>query len=173
MSLLNPWVILGAVLAAIAVYAAGDYRGHARGVNQQKAEDQIIFDNINAKIARQKAEAAAAYRQAQDDVIALQVERDQLKNDLGKRREDDRKATDATRAKFAGVGLRIPAPKSSGVGADSCGPKAAGGDAAKPDAPATIELPAAVTRDLRQLTLEADTLADEYRKCYGYATQVK
>lgn len=164
-------LVIAAVLAIVAIGA--DRFGYTRGVNAQKVADQVEFDAINAKLTTQKAEAAAAYRQAQDDIIALQVERDQIKTDLEKKREADRKTTDDNRTKFASLGLRFPAPKGAGDRADSCGPKAPGANAAEPSAPATVELPKQITSDLRQLALDADNLADEYRKCHGYAVTVK
>lgn len=170
---MNPYIIIGAMLAIAGAFFSGDYFGHGRGIDEQKVSDQREFDRINAGLAKQKAEANALYRQAQADIISLQGERDKLKTELEAKREIDRKATEARRTEFAGVGLRFKPAQGAGDRRDGAVPPSPGANPASADAAPAIELPATVTSDLRSFAFDADNLADEYRKCYGYAQAVK
>lgn len=170
---LNPYIIIGTLIALAAAFFGGDHIGHGRGVNEQKVANQREFDRIEGERTKQKAEANALYRQAQADIIALQTERDKLKTELEKKREIDRKATDDDRAKFSGLGLRFQPAEDAGHRGDGICSKGSGTNAAGPADPATIELPASLTAELRQIAFDADKLADDYRECYGYAQAVK
>lgn len=169
----NPYLIIGAMLAIAASFFCGDYVGHGRGIDEQKVSDQREFDRISAEIMKQKAEASALYRQAQADIIALQVERDRLKNELEAKREIDRKATDDRRTEFAGRGLRFNPIEDPRAREDGGGPQGAGSNPASPVTPTALELPASLTASLRLLAFDADKLADDYRECYGYAVKVR
>lgn len=168
---MNPWTICAALVLVIGAALGGYTTGRAAGVNAQKVADQAAFDEIDQKLTAQKAEANAAYRAFQEHNLALVVERDQLKTNLEKRHAQDAAATDADRRRFAGLGLRFAAAENAGCGDRRLGASSAEADAARPDSAAAVELPAAITSDLRQLTFEADQLADAYRKCYGYAVE--
>jgi len=146
---------------------------HTAGVTAQKVADQVQFDTINQKLADQKAEAAEILKKANASNLALMVERDRLKTTLEKTREENRQATAAARDHYAGLGLRFQPSQAAGCGRGGGGTQGAGADPAATDAAATVELPEAITASLRQITYDADTLADEYRKCYGYAQGVK
>jgi len=165
----NPWIIVAAIVALAGAGLGGYTTGRSAGVNAQKVADQVQFDTINEALTNQKAEANAAYRAFQEHNLALVVERDQLKTNLEKRYAQDAAATDAARREYAGLGLRFQPAENAGSRGCRLGTGSAEADAPGPDAAATVELPAPITSDLRQLTLEADRLADEYRKCYGYA----
>jgi len=146
---------------------------HTAGITEQKVADQVQFDQINQGIADQKTKAASLLAKANADTLALMTERDTLKTTLEKTREDNRKATAAARDHYAGLGLRFQPAEVAGcrLGSGCAGTTTA--DAAGAHGAAPVELPGAITASLRQLTFEADNLADEYRKCYGYAQQVK
>jgi len=170
---MNPYLIIGAVFAVITI-AAGSYGiGHGHGINEQKVADQAQFDTINREREQQKAEAVALYRSAQADIITLQAERDRFKTQLEKTREQDRTATDSTRNRLAGLGLRFRTEQGVGPGPDCAGTLPGIAHPAGTAPAATVELPGALARDLRSLTGDADQLADDYRQCYAYAVGVK
>jgi hypothetical protein len=167
--MLNPYLLLGGVLLWLASLVGVGTWQHTEGVAEQKVEDQREFDRINAAITKQKSEATAKYSAKQAEVIAVMAERDQFKNQVEKERNEHRIETDALRARYAGLGLRFRP-------AEGAGPGAGGGSAASPPgnpagavAPAVVQLPDAVARNLRQLVFDADRLRDEYAACYAYA----
>lgn len=167
---MNPLIYL---VAALAIFTAGFGGGHRVGTNAQKVADQAQFDQINADLTEQKATANAVYRKFQENNLALMVERDKLKTNLEKENEAHRVATAALRDKYAAVGLRYSAAQDAGHWPGGGSPTGAGADPASPAAPAVVQLPDPIATNLRRLTFDADTLADNYRKCYGYASQVK
>lgn len=169
---MNPYIILGFVLSLIVAGAAGFTSGHHFGVNGQKAADQVQFDKINQDIADRKAQANAIYRKNQDDNLALMVERDQLKTTLEKEHANHQAATTALRDKYSGLGLRFTAEAPRLGNGGGCA-QSAGTDPAGSDSAAIIQLPGAIAADLRRLAFDADQLADDYQKCYGYAEQVR
>lgn len=170
---MNPYLIIGALIALAAAFFGGDYLGHGRGIDEQKVEDQKQFDQINDGLAKQKAEANTIYRQAQADIITLQTERDALKTTLENEREAARKTTDDLRTKYAGLSLRFKSAKTAGDRGNSAGTQSAGSNPAGPAAASVLQLPDQVAVDLRQLAFDADTLKDDYAKCYGYAEKMK
>jgi hypothetical protein len=146
---------------------------HTAGVTAQKVADQKEFDKINEKLADQKTEAAGILKTENEKNLALMVERDQLKTHLEKTREDNRKATAAARDHYAGLGLRFQPAEGAGRGCSGGGAQGTATDAAGADATAAVELPAALAASVRSIAYDADTLADSYRECYGYAQQVR
>jgi len=167
---MNPFISL---FAALLLAVTGFGYGHHVGQVEQKAEDQQQFDKINAALTAQKAAANAAYRKAQDSTVALLAERDQLKTTLEKQHEENRRSTDALRRHFSGVGLRFRASDDSRLGGVWRSAESAGVNPAVTSPAAVEQLPDALAADLRQLAFDADELSDAYRKCYGYANQVK
>lgn len=166
-----PYIVVVCVWLA-SLFAVGHWQNSA-GMNEQKVADQKEFDRINEKTAADKAAADVKYRQAQADQIALLTERDQLKTQLEKEHANNQAATDAVRNRYAGLGLRYKSAKAAGPGGGCASPTGAAPDSASPDGPATFELPAALAGELRQIAYDADTLADSYRECYGYAQRVR
>jgi hypothetical protein len=170
---MNPWLILGVVLALAGVFAGGDHFGYGRGINEQKVADQAEFDRFNRERDEQKAEANDKYRKQQDANLALMAERDQLKTHLEKEREKNRKATDDLRARYAGLGLRFAVPQSAGLGRGGGCAQGAATDPASAAGATVVQLPDALAADLRSLQYAADQLADDYRQCYDYAQRVR
>lgn len=168
---LGRWLVVAALIAAAA--AAIGLKAYNAGATEQKVADQAQFDDINQALADQKSAAAAILKARNAENLALMVERDQLKTHLEKTREDNRKVTTATRDRFAGLGLRFKPAEAAGRGCGRGSAAAGAAGPATPDAAAAVELPGKIASDLRQITFDADTLADEYRKCYGYAEQVR
>lgn len=169
---MNPYLIIGALLALAAAAGGGFYEGHKTGIDGQKVADQAQFDAINAGLTKQKADAAALLAQANADNAALAVARDTLKTTLETEREKNRAATDSLHTQLAGVGLRFRA-QGAGCGASGGGTQAAGTDPAAAQSSAVVQLPDALAASLRQLAYDADKLRDDYALCYGYATQVR
>lgn len=167
---MNPLVYL---VAALVILVAGFGSGFHVGANEQKVSDQVQFDAVEQKLTDQKAEANAQYRKDQDANLALATERDNLKTTLEKEHETNRIATDTLRNKYAVASLRFSAGQSSGLGGSCRGAQSAGIDPASPSAAPVVQLPDEIAASLRQIVFDADTLADSYRECYGYAQQVK
>ena len=61
--MVNPWIIVGFLIALAAAVAGGYFKGESDGVTKQKVEDQAQFDAINKKLSDQKAEANARFKQ--------------------------------------------------------------------------------------------------------------
>lgn len=169
---MNPYLILGFVLSLIAAGGTGFASGHHYGVVDQQAVDQVLFDKVNQDIADQKAQANAIYRKRQDDNLALMLERDQLKTRLEKRHATNQANTAALRDKYSGLGLRFTAEAPRLGNGSRCAPSP-GADPASNEPAAIVQLPGEITEGLLQLAFDADSLADDYRKCYGYAEQVR
>ena len=170
---MNPYFIIGFVLAIITAGVGGCTYGHGTGVDEQKAADQLQFDKYNQDITDQKTKANALYRKAQDDNLALMTERDQLKTTLEKQHAINQAATAALRDKYFGVGLRFSARQTAGFGSGSGSAQGTGTDSAGAEPAASVQLPGEIAANLRRLAFDADQLADDYRKCYGYAEKVR
>ena len=172
---MNQYIIIALVwlssLLGVGVWQ--NHSGHVAGVNAQKVSDQVQFDKINQERADQKTAANAEYRKVQDENLALMADREAFKTTLEKEREKNRIATNALRDKYSSVGLRFATGQGAGLGRCSCSTQSPGANSPSSDGPSVVQLPDKVTSDLRQLEYDADTLADEYRKCYSYAQQVK
>jgi hypothetical protein len=167
---MNPWTILAGLLLAISLFGGGYYKGHVAGVNEQKVANQKAIDEINAKIAEQKAIANQKAIEQRDQVIALQVERDKFKKQLGEQHVKNQELTDRNADLLAAYSLRFRADiASAGGGAGAGSGEGAGGGAAGDATSAIIQLPAALEADLRRLVKDADDLNDDYKLCYGYA----
>ena len=74
-SLLNPWVIIGAICAVLGVY----FYGHHQGYEQRVAEDQAEIIRLNGEARAKEAElnqkiaiATTALRKAKDDIKTKQ-----------------------------------------------------------------------------------------------------
>jgi hypothetical protein len=170
--MINPWIILGLVLALGAAVGGSYVKGHSDGVDAQTVADQKEFDRINGDLAQQKTDAAAILKKRNADIIAVAVQRDQLKAKLGEQHANDQAATESARRELAGERLRF-STQNAGCGTGSGGTHAAGSGSTVPPATVIVELPETVARNLRQLAFDADTVRDNYALCYGYATQVK
>jgi len=75
-SLLNPWVIIGAICAVLGVYFYGHHAGYQERVAEDQAEIIRLNDEARAKEAelnKKLANVNSALRKAKDDVKAKQV----------------------------------------------------------------------------------------------------
>lgn len=166
---MNPWVILGFVVALVASGGVGYEVGFGHGVTAQKVADQREFDRINAERDQQKAEADELYRKAQADIIKTMAERDAFKRSLEVKDAENRKATAALAAKYSGVGLRFRTDQGSALGPYGGHTDRTEGNAPGAPGPTVVQLPDALAGNLRRLARDADELRDAYALCYGYA----
>ena len=173
MPVLNPWIILIA-LVGVLVFGAGCYtKGHSNGAMEQKAADQVELDKVNAQIRANKAEADRILRESKDENIRIQLERDKFKIKLGQEAIANAEKTDALSRIYAAYGLRFRADEARRSG--QCGKDGlpSCSDTASPDGGAIIQLPDALAGNLRLLVKDADRLKDNYKTCRDYAIGVK
>lgn len=165
---MNPYALLGGLLIWLASVAGVGYWQHGAGVADQKATDQVEFDAINTKLARQKDQANVMYRAKADEVIALQAANDKFKHDVEVEREQHRAESDALRTRYAGLSLRYSAAQAAGSGGGGVRPDGAQADPASASGAAVVQLPDSVAAGLRQLAFDADQLKADYGACYAY-----
>ncbi len=170
---MNPWIIIGLIVAWLASLAGVGYWQNEAGQTTQQVADQVRFDKINQDIADNKALANGIYRSAQANIITLQAERDKFKTQLEKDHEANRIATAALRDKYAGVSLRFRADQGAGPGPGGTSARPSTADASSVAGAPFIQLPGALAASLRRIVWDADQLRDDYRACYEYATGVK
>jgi hypothetical protein len=172
--MLNPWIILGGAVASAALYGVGLQQGRTMGINSQKVLSQGQFDKVNKDLSTQKAEAALKLKVLYDQRDADQAAHDDVKQKLEIARVKQQTEISALRVKYSSSVLRYPTPK-QGAGCGLSSVSSASSQADSPDAasPTLSQLPDAITRDLRQLTVDADELSANYRACYDYINPVK
>jgi hypothetical protein len=166
--------LLVGIIMLVAATVAGEHFGHTRGVNEQKVEDQVVFDNYHNAVEEQKSQASALLVKVQATIIAEQEAGAAFKNQLEIDRAKNRDDVDALRRKYADSKLRFIAPatgQTSGCGGGSGGSAGTEGKASGPDAPTVVQLPDSIAGNLRQLTLDADKLSGEYATCYRYVNR--
>lgn len=170
--MLNPWLILAAVLALVGVGAGGYYAGHSAGVNTQRVADQTQFDKINADLTTQKTAANKLLADAQTKDIANAEHNQQIAQEIEHRDENNRAKTAALQQQYSGLSLRYAAATDPrrGQGGSSPDPAASAAPSAEPGP--IVQLPNSLAANLRQYATDADGLADEYRKCLDYESQV-
>jgi len=170
---MNPYLIIGLIVAWLASLTGVGYWQHGAGEDEQKVADQAQFDGINKKLADQKTEAAAILAKRNAENLTLMAERDAFKNTLEQERIDHAKVTDDLRTKYAGRGLRFKPQQDGRSGGCSGSPQSTTGNAPSNEAASALQLPDSVTANLRRLTFDADDLNDDYRLCYNYTHKVK
>ena len=170
---MNPWLILGAGLILIATHTAVGVWQNGAGVDSQAVKDQAQFDDINKRISDQNTEANAKYRQAQQEVIDLVVERDTLKTKLEADRASNRKVTDDLRVKYSGLQLRFRAAETARPGCSGGGTESPPSGTPSNPSPAECVVSGEVTADLRAIAFDADTLTDDYKLLYEWAHSVR
>lgn len=170
--MINPWSILAAVLIAVSLFAGGYYKGNKDGMNAEMVRTQGIVDGYNLQVSQQKAAAASKAIDQRDKVIALQVERDRFKNQLGEQHVRNQELTNRLRDTLDAYGLRFRAAEGSGCGNSAGSTGSAERSPAGDAAAQVVQLPDALARNLRQLVKDADELNDDYKLCYGYAQEV-
>lgn len=177
----SPWTIVAGLLLAISLVGGGYYKGHKNGANEQAANDQKlitaandrmqgIIDGYNIQIADQKAIATKKAIEQRDQVIALQTEREKFKKQLGEQHVKNQDLTNSLHRVYSAYSLRFrvePESAGCGYGAGSC--EGAEGRSSGNACASIVQLPEALTRDLRQLAKDADELNDDYKLCHGFS----
>lgn len=164
---LNPWVILGAVLALLVLVGVVYTQGHSDGVDDQKLEDQAEFDRINAELEAQKAAANKIWREKADEAQARRIEVGKLTHQLGVQHEENRQITDRNRLALDALRLRWKSAESSGRGDSGRGAEADPGGTASSTEAAICEFPEALDRSLKAILADADRLRDDYEYQYN------
>jgi hypothetical protein len=180
---MNPWFLFAALLAAAGSWFGGHHQGYKAGVDAQAVADQKtlaaanertqgIIDGYNVQIQEQQAVASQKARKQRDEVIALQHEREVLKQKLGEQHVKNQDVTNRLRDAYAAYGLRFRAEQGAVGGCSAGSGEGAGAGSTGNAAAAFVQLPEAIARDLRQLVYDADQLNDDYGLCYGYVYPV-
>jgi hypothetical protein len=95
---------------------AASYVAYDLGQDSQKAKDQVIFDQVNADLAKQKKEAASLLNSLQQKIIDAQAESAKFKHQLEKQRAQHNETVTALRTEYATSGLFFNPPQSAGCG---------------------------------------------------------
>ena len=144
MSLFNPWILLGIIMAILGAGAGG----YSKGKHDENARQQAEIAVLNEQ-SRQKEQALVAAVSAQ--AVKLQKANQDAKIQINKRNADI--ATGAMQ-------LRVP------VKATVCAVQATGDAAATSGADtSSAELQPAFAQSLIAITDEADELARKYNTC--------
>lgn len=153
MSLLNPWVLLGIVLAVLSAFGGGYYKGG----QDEFAKQQMEIARLNNE-ARQKEQAL---------VTAVQNQATELvKANKNAKVVIQKRDSDIT---SGAIKLRIPVktPSCPTLPATSDSPIAERSD------PPTAELQPEVARDILAITDEADLTARKLNACIATYNQVR
>lgn len=164
---LNPWVILGVMLALLVMVGVVYTQGHSDGVDDQKLADQAEFDHINAELTKQKAEANALWQEKATANAERATEVGKLTHQLGVQHEENRQLTDRNRLALDALRLRWKSAESSGRGDSAGDTKANHGGAASSTEAAICEFPEALDRSLKEILADADRLRDDYEYQYN------
>ncbi len=168
---MNPWFILIAVLALAGAGAGGYRAGHVNGDHARAVADQGQIDKMHGDIEKMKSVAAKIVNDAEQHAI------DDQKHDADVKKEQDRVAlentakTDALERKYSGRGLQYR-PVDSGRGDRGASGVPVASAASGAETGPVVQLPNALARSLRLDALDADQLADEYRKCLAYEDEM-
>lgn len=155
---------VGAILVLAALTVFGLFMRN-EGKLSQRATDQTKFDQINADITRQKADALAIISRAAADQAALAQERDEFKTKLETEHAQNETTTRALQSKYAGLRLKF---QGSGCGPSGSGSMSQTGTTTVPTGPAECFVPDSIAAGLRELAADADALKDNYTLCRSY-----
>lgn len=167
--MLNPYTIIAALVLAAALFFGGEHVGNTRGTNAQKVADHVQFDKINKQTAENKAIADAKYRGAQAIIIQLAADRALADNQREKERQSDVKTINDLHNRYASVGLRFSTGQTSGLGGSGIRADSTGASTAGNNGSTDVQLPDALSRDLRSLQFEADRLRIDYALLFKWA----
>lgn len=158
---MNPWLIVGSLVALIAVGLGGDYLGHERGVKEERLvwqtrESKELAD-ANTKILALEEKARADERAHAMKLAKIAAEHQQEIADA--QVQKDRDVADARAGRII---LRIPAPCKDSSGGVTPGASATPGVG---DGGAAAELPHETTADLLALADDADAVTRQLTAC--------
>jgi hypothetical protein len=169
--MINPWVILGFVVALATTNLGSYFYGMGVGEDKQAVADQGQFDKINADLTEQKRQASAALNLANEQIRDELVNRDKFKNQLGEEREKNRQITHKLSNAYAAYGLQFEldeTPRCWRGGVYTKGAACYAASDAQTAVKTIIQLPEKITADLRQFADDSEGWLDEYRLCYAY-----
>lgn len=167
----SPTTILVVLLLVLAAAFGGDRFGHARGVQQQKVADQVLFDKINKDIEEQKAIANMTYKRLSEQVIAKAQAADNFKHKLEVSREQRRKELADYRRSPAANGSLFFDAQVAGCGGGSGGTQSGGGQTPGLTITTKVEIPPALRGSIRAILDDADDLTVDYQACYDWANR--
>ena len=167
--MMNPGVILALVLAFLGVGGSSFMYGDHVGTLGQQVKDQKQFDQINADIAKNKKIADAIYRNAQAIIIQQAADRALSDNQREKERQTDAKTNTDLRAKYDATILRFRAPQTSGLGNCGANTNSPGTGTASNSGTVEVQIPDEITRKLRSIVFDADSLSTDYTLLYNWA----
>lgn len=158
---MNPWIIVGFLVALIAVGVGGYTKGNADGVTKEHAA-ALARDNAELTAAnlsiRKLEEAARETEQAH----ALMLSTIAMKHEKEIADAATQKDADVAAARSGRIVLRIPATCKSPNGGS--GPKTAAGPGVG-DGGATTELPREIAGNLLALADDADAVVRQLAAC--------
>lgn len=163
---MNPWTIIGALVALIVVGASSYLKGEHDGENKVKvaelARENTELTASNAKIQelQNAARSLEAKRASETNAIAVQFEKD-------KKRALDQKDRDHADALAGAIKLRFATTPSE---TDRGAPCTAGATAGSGNGGTTAELPRKVTDDLLALANDADAVVVQLTACQAVIT---
>ena len=153
MSLFNPWVILGIVMAVLSSFGGGYFKGE----HDEYTRQQVEIAALNAK-ARETEQAMAQVAQTYGQTL-------RKANNAAKAKEDKLRADIANGA----VSLRIPVKTQCAVPAAGDATVAAGGDSGT----ASAELDRQTAEALIAITAEGDTAIRKLNTCIQTYEQMR
>ena len=168
--MINPWVILGIVLAWGASLVSVGIWQHEQGAVSQNVADQKVIDSVREGIDKNKQIANAKLANALSDVIAVQVERDKIKSLLLQEHQINAETTNKLRDAYSAYGLRFRSD-AAGCGASGANTMPAEGNTPRHDVPAVCQLSDATAKSLREIAFDADRLRDDYKLLYDWANK--
>ncbi len=157
----NPWMIVGLLLAAIALGGTCYFKGKAVGEREERAVWAELQLQQSIAASRQLQEAQAKARGAEQRFAALvaKVDKDyQEKRHANQARRD----MDNRAARDGVIGLRYPQPGADGARGIGC---ATPSPASSGDGAPTTELPRALAADLLDLANDADAVVEQLTSC--------
>jgi len=166
-----PSSAMALLLTVVVSASAGAYLGFDYGTSKQKAADQHEIDKVNKVIAENKVKANAAYRAEASKVIALQSQLAAFKYKLEKSHVQNQETTNRLRDAYSAYGLRFRVEDDARRWGSGSGPSTTEGSTPGDEGAKIVQLPEEITRNLRQLSFEADQLNDDYKLCYGYVNR--
>lgn len=169
---MNLYTIIGSIAFwLVSVVGVGIWQHNAGAISQQ-VTDQAQFDKINSDLAAQKAEANSKLQAALTSNLQLQQKSEQDKKDFQDERDKASVTINTLRKQYATAKLQFAVPEGTGCGNSSSG---AAGSGSSPSTAGTnyIQLPDKIATDLRELMVEGDELAANYKMCYQWVNRKK
>jgi hypothetical protein len=179
-----PWstvIKYGLIVLVLSLVVGGlGYFAFDAGKNRQAKDDASVIsklqgtiDATNVALANQKTAAQSELTEAEKRIAEAETANLDLNRKLEAANETAHRAVAARGAMYAATGgLRFAVALGSNPvrrGDGGIGARAPAGPAALAAVAAYVELPNAITNELRSLSTDADQLAVDYGTCFAYA----